>query len=179
MVQRRRNQLVEDPWVSRGAVGGDLCCDRAGAQRPGEEPPGSSQTAPLRQQHIDDLAVLVAPQAPSAVSGLLRPVREPWLGARVQVGLGGGLEGVEGGPAHWRPRDRRPAAQGSCPPRVHDPADPKVVAEQHVPRITCARSLDSAGATWASPAECRAGRTTPQHKRAFPGAFRDGRNLCL
>lgn len=32
------------------------------------------------------------------VSGLLRPVRGFWLGSRLQVVLGGGLEGVEAGP---------------------------------------------------------------------------------
>ena len=41
-----------------GAVGGDLGRDRAGAQRPGEEPPGGGQVAPLGQQRVNDLAVL-------------------------------------------------------------------------------------------------------------------------
>ena len=30
------------------------------AQRAGEEPPGGRQVPPLRQQYVDDLAVLVA-----------------------------------------------------------------------------------------------------------------------
>src|ERR1700722_3894908 len=50
---------LEDPGIGRGAVGGDLGRDRAGAQSAGEEPPGGGQVAPLGQQHVNDLAVLV------------------------------------------------------------------------------------------------------------------------
>jgi len=42
-----------------GAVGGDLGRDRAGAQRPSEEPPGGGQVALLGQQRVNDPAVLV------------------------------------------------------------------------------------------------------------------------
>jgi hypothetical protein len=45
-VQRRRDQLIQDPRISRGPVGGDLGRDRPGAQRPGEEPPGGGQVPP-------------------------------------------------------------------------------------------------------------------------------------
>ncbi len=48
----RGNQIVEHPGINRGAVGGDLCRDRAGAQRPGEEAPGGGQVAPARQMCI-------------------------------------------------------------------------------------------------------------------------------
>jgi hypothetical protein len=58
-VQRRRDQLVEDPWVDRGRVGGDLGRDRARAQRPGKEAPGGRQVTPPGQQDVDDLAMLV------------------------------------------------------------------------------------------------------------------------
>jgi hypothetical protein len=40
-------------------IGGHLGRDRAGAQCPGEEPPGGGQVAPLGLKHVDDLAVLV------------------------------------------------------------------------------------------------------------------------
>jgi hypothetical protein len=53
------NQLVEDPRIGRGTVGGDLGRDRTQAQHPVEEPPCRCQVAPLGQQYIDDLAVLV------------------------------------------------------------------------------------------------------------------------
>jgi hypothetical protein len=58
-VQRGRDQLVEDPRIDRGAVGGDL--DRRGPdlQRPSEERPRGSQISMTRQQDVDDLAVLV------------------------------------------------------------------------------------------------------------------------
>ena len=42
-VQGRGDQLVQDPRVGRGAVGGDLCRDGPGAQRAVEEPPGCGQ----------------------------------------------------------------------------------------------------------------------------------------
>jgi hypothetical protein len=58
-VQRGGDQLVQDPRVGRGAVGGDLGRDRAGAQRAGEEPPGCSEVPPGGEQHVNDLAVLV------------------------------------------------------------------------------------------------------------------------
>jgi hypothetical protein len=40
-VQRRGDQLVEDPRVGGCAVSRDFDRDRAGPQRPGEEAPGS------------------------------------------------------------------------------------------------------------------------------------------
>jgi hypothetical protein len=58
-MQRRGDQLIEDPRISRCPVGGDLGWDRACAQRAGEEPPGRSQVTPLGQHHVDDLAVLL------------------------------------------------------------------------------------------------------------------------
>jgi len=58
-VQRRGHQFVEHARAGGGAVGGDLGGDRASAQGPGEEPPGSRQVAPGRQQDVDDLAELV------------------------------------------------------------------------------------------------------------------------
>ena len=42
-VQRGGDQLIEDPRIDRGPVGGDLGGDRAGAQGAGEEPPGCGQ----------------------------------------------------------------------------------------------------------------------------------------
>jgi hypothetical protein len=45
-VQRRGDQFVEDPWVDRGTVGGDLGRERARAQRPGKEAPGGRQVTP-------------------------------------------------------------------------------------------------------------------------------------
>lgn len=39
-VRSRGNQLIEDPRVNRGAIGGDPGRDRAGAQCAGEEAPG-------------------------------------------------------------------------------------------------------------------------------------------
>jgi hypothetical protein len=58
-VQRRGDQLIEDPRIGRGPVGGDLGRDRARAQRAGEEPPGRGQVAPRGQHDVDDLTVLV------------------------------------------------------------------------------------------------------------------------
>jgi hypothetical protein len=58
-VQRRRDQLVEDPRVDRGTVGVDLGRDRARAQRPGKEAPGGRQVTPPGKQDIDGLAMLV------------------------------------------------------------------------------------------------------------------------
>jgi hypothetical protein len=58
-MQRRGDQLVQDSRIGRGAVGGDLGRDRAGAQRRVEEPPGRRQVAPGGERHVDDLAVLV------------------------------------------------------------------------------------------------------------------------
>ncbi len=58
-VQCRGDQLIEHPWVYGCTVGGDLCRDRAGAQRLGEEPPSCGQVAPHGQQDVDDLAILI------------------------------------------------------------------------------------------------------------------------
>jgi hypothetical protein len=58
-VQSRRDQLIQDPRISRGAVGGDLGRNRPGAEHPGEEPPGCGQVPPDGEQDVDDLAVLV------------------------------------------------------------------------------------------------------------------------
>jgi hypothetical protein len=58
-VQRRADQLVDDPRVGGRAVGGDFGRDRARAQRPGEEAPGCRQVTARRQQNTYDLAMLV------------------------------------------------------------------------------------------------------------------------
>ena len=58
-VQGRGDQLVEHSGVGGSTVSGDLGRDCAGAQRPGEETPGSGQVTPGRQQDVDDLAMLV------------------------------------------------------------------------------------------------------------------------
>jgi hypothetical protein len=58
-VQSGRDELIKDPRIDRREVGGDLDRDRAGAQRPEEEPPGGRQVTPLGQQDVDDLTVLV------------------------------------------------------------------------------------------------------------------------
>jgi hypothetical protein len=58
-VQRRGDQLVEDPWVDRGTVGGDLSRDHARAQRGGKEAPRSRQVALRGHQDVDDLAMLI------------------------------------------------------------------------------------------------------------------------
>ncbi len=55
-MQRRGDQLVQDPRVGRGAVGGDLGRDRAQAQRPDEEPPGCDQVTTRGEQNADDLS---------------------------------------------------------------------------------------------------------------------------
>jgi len=43
-MQRRGDQLAQDPRTGRGTAGGDLGRDRARAQRPSEEPPGRGQS---------------------------------------------------------------------------------------------------------------------------------------
>jgi hypothetical protein len=47
-VQRRGNQLIEDPRVDGGTIRSDLHRDRADLQRPGEEAPGGHQVTPNR-----------------------------------------------------------------------------------------------------------------------------------
>lgn len=58
-VQRRGDQLVQDPRIGRCPIGSDLGRDGACAPRPGEAPPGRGQVPLRRQQHVDDLAMLV------------------------------------------------------------------------------------------------------------------------
>jgi hypothetical protein len=58
-VQRRGNQLVQDPRVDGRAVGRDLDGHRADAHRLGEEAPRGGQVTPGRQQDADDLATLI------------------------------------------------------------------------------------------------------------------------
>jgi hypothetical protein len=58
-VQRRGDQLAEDPRAGRGTAGGDPGRDRARTQRPGKEAPGGRKVTPPGQQDVDDLAMLV------------------------------------------------------------------------------------------------------------------------
>ena len=58
-VTRARDVLIDDARVDRCSIGRDL--DRSGTQpqRAGKERPGSGTVAALREQHVDDLAMLV------------------------------------------------------------------------------------------------------------------------
>jgi hypothetical protein len=58
-MQRRGDQLVEHPRADGRPAGRDPGRDRARAQRPAKETPGSGQVTPGRQQDVDDLAMLV------------------------------------------------------------------------------------------------------------------------
>jgi hypothetical protein len=49
-MQALGHHLPKDPRIGRTPVGGHLFRGRAGAQCPGEEPPGGRQVAPLGQQ---------------------------------------------------------------------------------------------------------------------------------
>ena len=58
-VPRLGNQLVEDPRVGRGPVGGHLRRPSRRAQGPGEEPAGRRKIPLRRGQNINDLPILV------------------------------------------------------------------------------------------------------------------------
>ncbi len=60
VMERGREQLVEDPGVDPVPVGGDLHgCGPSSIERPREEPAGGFGVAARRQVHVDDLAELV------------------------------------------------------------------------------------------------------------------------
>ncbi len=63
-MQRRGDQIVEDPRVNGCAVGGDLGRDGAGAQRSAEEVPRGRQVALRGHQCVDDLARPPVPRRP-------------------------------------------------------------------------------------------------------------------
>jgi hypothetical protein len=58
-VPSTRRELVDDPRIDRRPVGRDLDRSRSERQRAGERRPRGRTVAALRQQHVDDLPVLI------------------------------------------------------------------------------------------------------------------------
>ena len=58
-VARARRELVDNAWVDRCAVGGDLRRCRPVRRGLGEERPPRGAVTVLRQQNVDNLAMLV------------------------------------------------------------------------------------------------------------------------
>ena len=93
VMPRRRDQFVEHPWVDLSRVGdnlgrSDLQCD----QRSAEEPAGGVGVPSGRDQHVDDLSMLVdgpVDVAPDTVDLDIGLVNEPAIAWRVPAGPGG------------------------------------------------------------------------------------------
>jgi hypothetical protein len=87
VMPRRRQQLIEHPWVDRRGVGHDL--DRRHLQhRQGsaEEPPSGIGVPTGRHEHVDDLAVLVdgpVHVAPHTVHLHIGLIHEPAVTRRI------------------------------------------------------------------------------------------------
>jgi hypothetical protein len=128
-MQRRGDQLVQDPRISRGPVGGDLGRDRTRAQRPDEEPPGGSQVPPHGQHDVDDLAVLVN-----------RPVQVRPTARHLDIGFVGKPPG-----ARRQNRARQRTATAITSRGNRKPANTEVEPEDITPPVS--RSLRSANAT--------------------------------
>jgi len=83
----RRDQLVEHPRVDRGGVGDHLARDDLQHREcPGEEPAGRSGVTVGRDQHVDDLPVLInrpIDVPPPAADLHVRLVDEPPVAGRV------------------------------------------------------------------------------------------------
>jgi hypothetical protein len=59
VVQCGGDELVEDSWVGRRSIRGDLDGDAAGGESPAEELPGGGNVTPAGQPRVDDLPRLV------------------------------------------------------------------------------------------------------------------------
>ena len=92
VVPGRWHQVVEDPWVDGCGVGDDLGRrDLQRGQRPLEEAAGGLAVAPLRDQDVDDLPMLVDRPihvAPHAIDFDVRFVDEPPVAWRVAAESG-------------------------------------------------------------------------------------------
>jgi hypothetical protein len=83
MALRVGDQLRDDVRQRRGTIGDDLVRFAVRGERSREEPPGRSDVAAPRDEHVDDLAVLVvgaedvAPDAGDLHVGLIGEPSEP------------------------------------------------------------------------------------------------------